>query len=737
MFSIFFKNCKYYFLGGLLSYAITWYLLDLSNFKFHVPLTYIYDELFYDFIGKTLVDNPWFLTNKFTGAPGLTELFDFPISGDNFHLLLIKVLAIITGNGIVAVNLFYILGYPLTTLISIYVMRNMGVNALVSICFSLLFTFIPCHFFRGTGHLLLSSYYLLPLGVLMCFWIATDKNLLFDGSFFTRNSWKIGYKRTLLFFFFVILTGGGSSYYAFFIIIILFTTGIYAATSFQNFQPLVKSFIGISLVFGMLMINLSPTISERISKGRNYSVADRIPVESELYALRLTQMVLPVDDHRYTKFSNFKLKYNNTTVLKNENTWSSLGLISSLGLAFLIFWLISKRKNSDSMPYSELLTLLSIWLIISFLYGTMGGLGALFSYLIDPTIRSLNRISILIAFFSLTALACLTSQLFEKIKDEGYKILILLTVLFIGVYDQTTDNFKINQNKILSDFKSDSAFVSEIESLVPSGQIFQLPHVQFPEGALVGSIYPYDMFKGYLHSKNLKWSFGSMKGRENDNFLIAASTSDIPRMLKKIMKVNFNGIYINREGYPDKGDVLESRLNQILNSNTIVSANSKIAFFDLRKFKPENKFVTEFNSENKFIINFNTTGNSGAYLNLAQWHSSEGEFKWTAGKTATILLDSIASNQDLILKSELFPFLGNGNIKSQKIILKFNNVNLGEWEIDQPGIYTIKLPKIAFENRSENVLQLIIPNAASPKSFGISEDIRTLAVGFKTLTIEK
>jgi phosphoglycerol transferase len=59
-------------------------------------------------------------------------------------------------------------------------------------------------------------------------------------------------------------------------------------------------------------------------------------------------------------------------------------------------------------------------------------------------------------------------------------------------------------------FNSNRDFTKKIEQEMPAGSmIFQLPITTFPEGG------DYSLVLGYVHSKNLRWSFPAIKGRES------------------------------------------------------------------------------------------------------------------------------------------------------------------------------------------------------------------------------
>src|SRR5215212_11912021 len=102
------------------------------------------------------------------------------------------------------------------------------------------------------------------------------------------------------------------------------------------------------------------------------------------------------------------------------------------------------------------------------------------------------RISILIAFFAIAAVGVLIDALGERISQRrGHpvlvRVLLLLSVLLIGLYDQANDRFVPNYSAVKDEYQNDAAFVRAIDyELPPQAQVFQLPYEPFPEGHIEG-----------------------------------------------------------------------------------------------------------------------------------------------------------------------------------------------------------------------------------------------------------
>ena len=92
-----------------------------------------------------------------------------------------------------------------------------------------------------------------------------------------------------------------------------------------------------------------------------------------------------------------------------------------------------------------------------------------------------------------------------------------------------------------------------MEAVLPAGaMVFQLPIMEFPEAPAPG-VPSYDHFRPYLYSKQLRYSYGSMKGRPREQWQQDLGKVPLAKAVEQIKDRGFAAIYINRNGFPDKG----------------------------------------------------------------------------------------------------------------------------------------------------------------------------------------
>jgi phosphoglycerol transferase len=497
-------------------------------------------------------------------------MYDFP-AVDNSVAVIIAIIGLFTNHPFLVLNIFYLLTYPLVTISALYVFRQLGFSCATALFGSLLYTFLPYHFMRGESHLFLSAYYFIPLVVLVLVWVASDQ--LSDG----RNL-KLRSRKFILSIVICVLVGSNSVYYPFFACFLLLVAGLSAALVKRTLRPLGAAVLLLAVTFAVVVINFAPSIIY-IYKHGDAQVAERSLAGPEIYSLKIAQLLLPITEHRVAVFNHFKNLYNrNTNVTESDAT--ALGLAGSIGFLALLAQLFFRRSERNAL-FADL----SILNIFAVLLATIGGFGSLFALFVSPAIRSYNRISVFIAFFSLLAVAIGLEWFYEKrVKSSRARIffyVVLGFVLVAALLDQSTRGYVPQYAQIKSEFESDRNLVGIIDTSLPHGaMVFQLPYVPFPEHPQVEKMVDYDHLRAYLHSQDLRWSYGAMKHRAGDLWLKQIAALPVEQMCETLAFAGFSGVYLDRNGYNDDAAVrMEAELRDVLQIGPSISENGRLVFF--------------------------------------------------------------------------------------------------------------------------------------------------------------
>lgn len=661
------KTVGQYIGAVALSVLILTWAMKLWKADLAVPFHYSGDALFYSVAIKGTIENGWYLKNDAVGVPSGLRMHDFP-QADALNFLILKALGFIHPEYAWVLNVFFLLTFPLTTITSLFAFLQFRFSYFSALVWSLVYTFIPFHFIRGEGHLFVATYYLVPLGITVALWIAT-------GSLHTETDHPSGTtrKRRLILsvVFCLLISSVGIGYYAFFSCFFILLAGVIAAISYRQLRPFVISGVLIAVVCAGLLANLTPNLIYMAKHG-DVKAAQRGPHEAETFGLKVAQLLLPVQEHRLPALARVAERYSKAPLV-NENRAAALGFVGAVGFLTLLAWFLflkPEASNFNSDNTRSLLNNLSLMNLAALLLATVGGFSALFALLISPQLRTYNRISVFISFFSILAVATLIENRFRKTSKGALTFRLLLAlILAFAILDQTSPYFVPDYNYNKSQFDNDKEFVETIQSMMsPGAMIFQLPYMSFPEHPPVSQMTDYELFRGYLHSKTLGWSYGTMKGREGDLWLRDVSARPVEDMLQIIAFAGFSGIYIDRTGMEDKGVSLESNLTRILGTAPIVSRNQRLVFFNLTGFVASLKnhySPEELAVKRELAIHPITLRWQGGFSDLET--GDDTSWRWCSSAGQLRIMNPLQQERKILVEMDLIsggPEFSNMNITS-------------------------------------------------------------------------
>jgi len=543
--------------------------------------------------------------NERVGAPGIQELHDFPVI-DHLHFLAVWLLGQCFSNVILVYNLYYLLTFPLTTLTAMIAFRHLGLSLPAAAVGGVLYSFLPFHYQRWEHHYFLSAYWLVPVSLLPVLAICKGNLPFFrshaDGTY--RRSLFSWPSLGLVILGVAIASGG--AYYAFFTCAILAFAGCYGWVVHRTWRSAAAAASLIAIIVAFGLVNHIPTIRYQAQYGRN-PVTDRLPEEADIYGLKVTHLLLPINDHNLRVMNQIKVIYlSGDRPSENENQTASLGVVGAAGFVGLVVLLLVPLRR-PWWPYNPLAALV----VFCYLLATIGGFGAIFNLLVTAQIRAYNRISVFIAFLCLFAALWAIDHFLLTRRHPRARLIRFggwAAVFLIGFLDQTPFPwFKSGIIKTLDEqatrFRADAEFFRQIEERMdPGAKIFCLPYAAYPERQPTYKMATYEHSRGYIHTTTLAWSFGAMKGREVDAWQIDVghhlSKENIRERLKRIVAAGFDGVFIDGRGFPIEGPLTAPMLiNEIqkayqaeprrssLRLPEIIHSDGVQVFLDLRPYR--------------------------------------------------------------------------------------------------------------------------------------------------------
>jgi len=575
------------------------FAFDLGRADLRVPFYYSVgggDIFFYLPLYKTIAETGWYTENPRLGAPGIMKLYDFPINETGL-MLGVKLFVGLTGDPFVAANLYFLTTFFTAAVASLFVLRRLGVGGQVAVAASLLFAFLPFHFWRGPFHPFASTYHAIPLLTMVALFLSGTEPLLFQRDGSGRLRWVWSRQRTLPVAVACVLASISGPYYAFFGTFLILTGGFIGLLRKPGVDRVFDALAAAGLVAGLFAAQLVPNFLYAAREGANPT-----PLKREIgyfypFSLRIANLLRPVPGHRVRRLDqslppertksppDLAWLYNET----NEAEVSTpLGSLGSIG--FLTLVAVGLAAPCAPLRWKPVLGDLGQLNLAVLLLALNGGFGEWISLYITTMIRCYNRISIFTGFFSLAALGLLATRWLRGVGPEPPRwpgrvrwgwLAALWAVTALGLVDQIPPLLTPDHARDAAAFQSDHEFVAAVEKALPPGSmVFQLPQHTFPEYGRRFQMYDYSHFRGYLHSRNVRWSYGALRGREatiHSRFAVLPPA----KLVDALVEAGFGGVYVDRKGYEGGGQDLVRALLHKVPQEPITSRDGSLLFFRL------------------------------------------------------------------------------------------------------------------------------------------------------------
>jgi hypothetical protein len=588
--------------AAALAFAIIGYRLDVTSL--HAPLMHEPDQLMFNdtllilpMVQSTLEGGTHWTTPRL-GAPAGQDMHDFPVI-DHLHFAMIWLLGQVLPSAVVVFNVYYLLTYPLAALSMMAVLRHFHVSLASAAAAGVYYAALPYHQYRSENHYFLSAYFMVPPACLYMLEICRGRLPFFSLS---GNRFSPFSVNSLIAVVMMLAVASAGAYYAFFACGLYVCAGAYTAVTTRTLKPLISAGMLVAIVTAGGVANHLPTFIYQAHYGKHPSPIERSPEESEHYGLKLTQLLLPIDDHNIRVFADYKAIYNSyVRPVQSYTERYSLGLVASVGFVSLtlrmLFMLPRRWPSTD----------LSVMTMFAVMIGVVGGLGAIFNQTITPAVRCYNRIAIFIGVFVLFEIAIIGDRLIGWLAGKtviatlrrGMPLLVWVPVLIGGLIEMTPYEFGTDKRaqriqKHQQRWFVDAEFFREIEQIMnaegtePGPAVFQLPYIHWPESASIHKLGAYELARGYLHTRTLRWSFGCIRGREQDEWyrnVMLMAPQAVPPMLDRIALGGFEGLLLDKRGYtPSQAKAIEEELNKAIGGAVIVRhPDGEQIFYDLRR----------------------------------------------------------------------------------------------------------------------------------------------------------
>jgi len=563
----------YYAVVALVAALLLAAVVPFGPFPLQVPFHYGGDAILSTTLVKAAAeDGPLHLTR--IGAPFGSDAVDWSF-GMWLPLLLTSAVVRATGAPGLAVNLLWLASTVLAALTAAWTFSRLGHGRLVAFVFALAFSLLPCGFYRNVDHPEL-VFPLVPVLGLVCLRAAGQAPPAVP-PLERWTTWAACLAQGLCYV--------PYSLFAAFLLLVATAIG-WARTRRGDLLRLAAPAL-LLLVLGAA-VPLLPSFVYWSHHGRNPKLEFKAAADADRFGLELRPMLVPIDDHPLAPLRWAAARVHHAAFPEDEeNSTARLGTLGAIGLAWLLGFLVA-RAGGVAAP-DESLGPPAVLTAAALLLAQVGGLGSLVSVFVRPELRRLDAMAVFVGFFALHAAAALVSRALARLPAAcpPWVRPALLTLLATAVVGDQVPRAYLGRLRwsTAPAFAADADFVERLESLLPDrAMVFQLPHASIPVDA--GARPPEADIPGraFLHSRRLRWSWGSVLGRNGD---WQAETSMLApvEMARRLALAGFDGIWVDRPAYPRDGPrpwpALESALSAAVGEPPLVSSDGRRSFLRL------------------------------------------------------------------------------------------------------------------------------------------------------------
>lgn len=538
-------------LSAALSALITVATLQLWRADLHVPLYPGHDTTSLLAGVRNIQLTGWFQDSPLLNFPFGQDLRGVPAAAaDTLHMLLLKLL-LTCCDAATALNVYYLLGFPLIAFSCHLALRQLHVGDGTAAFISTLFSLAPYHFAQSEQHLFLSAYFMVPWACVAALRVYENGSLLLAQS---RWRGRVGW---CLAFLIIASTG---IYYAAFTMALLVAAGLLHVRT-SSWRGLRFPFAALLLMLGAIAVGALPNLLHE-STGAGAVLYGRSYAGTEFFGLKIDHLVLPMPSHRVAAMGQFARRTLEGPIPGEGGDY--LGLLAAVGAGAAVVSLLRRGRSGGGTRLHACGALI----LVAVLLGTVAGLSGVLAAAGVTYIRTWSRISIFIMFFGLLALTTLWPRVGQRVvsalparRASAYLAGVVAAAFILAVLDQTAPSFVPRYAAAKAEWYEDREYFRNVESVVGStGAVFQLPYVEYPEGIPPGPVESYDNLRGYLHTR-LRWSSGGVRG-ETTQWQPEALRAGLEVALRRIQAVGFTAVTIDRLAYPDSGRSVEELLRR-------------------------------------------------------------------------------------------------------------------------------------------------------------------------------
>lgn len=533
---------------------------------------------------QSILDGNWYSTNLRLGAPfGLNQ--SWFTTADVINFATVRAIGTFTDSAATAGAVFFVVGFPLAALTAYWLSREIGLSRGAAVVVGVLFSVLPGHQV-WFGHLWLAAYWTVPLAVWLVIRVASGQSLwpraadLSAGGAARRGALLTGARTSAI----LLVIGLCDVYYVAFTLLLLAVVLVLRLATGTRVGGLAPGAAAAAVIAALCGLSLFVATRGRAPDLVTGALpAQRVIGESEVYAGKLIELVLPWYEHRAGPLRFLTYAYGIAAPPSVERP--ALGLVALAGAVALLGVSISSLALTRRIQ--PLWGLLAALTLICLGFYTRGGLGSVVALFFTPQIRTWSRFVVFIGLFGLLAVGLMLTTVRRR---RGARLAGAAAgvLMLVGVLDQTSPDAAPDYRDLRAQTQELSAFGQALSARVGSGcPVLQLPVVSFPEEPPPGTMGDYDHLLPVITSPaGTTWSYGAIRGTARADWQLALPVGQPSRLVEDAAAAGFCAVAVDRDGYAASDDP-SATIERVAGSPVAHAARANLAAYDLRPLRQE------------------------------------------------------------------------------------------------------------------------------------------------------
>ncbi|MFV0458996.1 MAG: hypothetical protein ACK5MT_09550 [Actinomycetales bacterium] len=568
----------WYALAAGLALAHALLAVRIWNGGLGTPISYDGDGVAVLAHATTAARQGWYEFEPHLGWPHGQTYHDFP-TAENLHMAVFAVLGKLW-QPVTVVNVYFLAGFALAAPLALRLFRAIGLRPIMATVMAVLWATAAYHYWRGIPHLFLASYWVLPPALLVVWRSARAEPV------WRRAPGRYGKWRPVSTVAAFVLLGIASTYYSVFVGALLGIAAVACLVQRAGWRAVLSPLVAGLVLVAVMLANMATDIAYARSLPANPVGLTRSAGDVEAFGLRLTQLLLPTDDHWFGPARRLSDYFFRTIPIP---VGPSLGLVASAGLVLLavviVLRILGRGPQTASAGRLSTLAFLTLGAIAM---ATVGG-GSETIALLTPNLRGWDRMLIVVAAFALAALGLVLDSTGRSPSPTAIRhrprvaTMLALGVLAIGLIDQVPWYDTTSQAEMRSAWESDRGYLADLETQFgASATIAQLPWRGFPETGPLNGTADTDPLRLFVASKDgPSFSFGGIRGRPQADWWQPMSTRAMPQQLRQLAAIGFTVVSLDRTAAGAQADDQEAALTAALGPAAVTSPDGRYLAWSL------------------------------------------------------------------------------------------------------------------------------------------------------------